>query len=369
MHLLSDPTAVAKAFTDACEWCESFSFCTPAADSELETWSTWTTLVRNASKLRHAIVALEDLRSEPHALAWLHGQEALRLVPAADGSFRANVYRFERGDEVRVILGPGRLVRPGLMAPFDAAVLWEGSAFDPFAAEIDAMLARARALAHVPTQQELDAYARVFFLGAPLREELAMHGAPFLRSTARDAEITELELVVEARAIRQAMRAVRDQLTSVATESRRQTVGFPGGNLTATIHWVAPLKMWSLFQRRDNRYWNCFGTARPDKDKALPITVEVNPPLEGVNRQIGGAFGRDPATGDVYFLHRGRIGGGQRGVGAELFWSRFRGGVLVREPGRADRARVVVVGKVGATSFARDVAAFVHEVGRIKAAA
>ena len=63
MHLLSDPTAAAKAFTDACDWCERFSFCTPAADSDLDTWSTWRTIVRNASKLRHAIVALEDLRS------------------------------------------------------------------------------------------------------------------------------------------------------------------------------------------------------------------------------------------------------------------------------------------------------------------
>ena len=368
MHLLSDPTAAAKAFTDTCDWCERFSFCTPAADSDLDTWSTWRTIVRNASKLRHAIVALEDLRSEPHALEWLQGQEALRLIPAADGSFRPNVYRFERGDSVRVILGAGRLARPGLMAPFDSAVLWEGSTFDPFAAEIDSMLEKARALAHVPTQQELDEYSCVFFQGAPLREELVVLGAPFIRSTARDAEMPELELVVEGRAIRQAMRAVRDQLMSSATESRRQAVGFPGGNLTTTIHWVAPLKMWSFFQKLDNRYWNCFGTARPDKDKTIAITVEVNPRLEGVNRQVGGAYGRDPTTGDVYLLHRGRIGGGQKGVGTELFWNRFRGGAWMKEPGRDDGARVVIVGKVGAPSFVRDVAAFVHEVGRIKAA-
>ncbi|HVY45488.1 MAG TPA: hypothetical protein VHB21_06390 [Minicystis sp.] len=68
-------------------------------------------------------------------------------------------------------------------------------------------------------------------------------------------------------------------------------------------------------------------------------------------------------------MHRGRIGGGQKGVGAELFWSRFRGGAAMREPDREEPSRVVVVGKVGAPDFVRDVAGFVHEVGRIKAAA
>lgn len=44
------------------------------------------------------------------------------------------------------------------------------------------------------------------------------------------------------------------------------------------------------------------------------------------------------------------------------------GGVPMHEPGREKSARVVVIGKVGASGFARDVAALVHEVGRIKAA-
>lgn len=92
--------------------------------------------------------------------------------------------------------------------------------------------------------------------------------------------------------------------------------GEGGGSDVYTIHWCAALKMWALFQELDNRYWNCFGIARPDPEKALQITVEVNPPLEGMDRKVGGAFARDPHAGDIYFVHRGRIGGGQKGIGA-----------------------------------------------------
>jgi hypothetical protein len=194
-------------------------------------------------------------------------------------------------------------------------------------------------------------------------------GAPFIRSTARDADMPELELVVDKKTTHRVMKAVREQLLAVATHRRRQKIGFHGGSETYTIHWCPPLKMWVLFNELDNRYWNSFGVARPDPDRALQITVEVNPPLEGMDRKVGGAFARDPHTGDIYLVHRGRIGGGQKGIGADLFWSRFRGGVRMREPGREETSRVVVVGKVGASEFARDVAGFVHEVGRIKAAA
>ena len=86
------------------------------------------------------------------------------------------------------------------------------------------------------------------------------------------------------------------------------------------------------------------------------------------NRKVGAAIARDRATGRRYLVHRGKLGGGRQGIGADLFWSRFRGGTTMREPGREDPARVVIMGEVGASTLPRDVAAFIHEVGRIKSA-
>ncbi len=369
LRILSDPSAVRAAFEAACDWCDALSFATPAAVSSGGKWSLWQPLERNAKKIRAAYVALDGMRSEPAALEWLRKHDCLRFVPAADGSFRANIYRFQKGDDVRVMLGSGQLAPAGLMAPLDAMVVWEGPALDPFAVSVDALVARAREKAHVPSGEELADYSRAFYAGVELWDQLVELGAPFIRTTARDAGMPELELVSDKKTVARAMKAARSQLLEVATERRRQKIGFHGGSDVYTIHWCAVLKMWVLFQELDNRYWNCFGIARPDPEKSLQITVEVNPPLEGMDRKVGGAFARDPHTGDIYFVHRGRIGGGQKGIGAQLFWSRFRGGVVMREPDPDDTSRVVVVGKVGAPEFTRDVAGFVHEVGRIKAAA
>jgi hypothetical protein len=368
-RILSQPSAVDATFREACEWSDTISLTTPAIVSNGRKWPMWTALEKNAAKITSAFVALDGMRSEPAALEWLQDHDCLRLVPAADGSFRANVYRFQKGDTVRVLMGAGMLAPTGVMAPLDATLSWEGSSLDPFAASVDAVLDKARALAHVPSAEELAMYATAFYAGVDLWDQLVELGAPFIRSTAQDADMPELELIVDKKTIAKAMKSVREQLLEVATERRRQKIGFHGGSGMYTIHWCPALKMWALFEKLDNRFWNGFGIARPDPEKSLQITVEVNPPLEGIERKMGGAFARDPHTGAIYFIHRGRIGGGQKGIGAELFWSRFRGGVRMREPGREDVCRVVVVGKSGAPEFPRDVAGFVHEVARIKAAA
>jgi hypothetical protein len=368
LRVLSDPAAVHIAFEAACDWCETMVLATPSAASSSGKWSLWAALERNAAKIGAAFVALDGLLSEPAALEWFQNRDCLRFVPAADGSFRANVYRFQRGEEVRVLIGAGRLAPAGLMAPLDAMVFWEGAALDPYAASVDTLLEKVREKAHVPTGEELAEYGRIFYAGVELWDQLVELGAPFIRSTARDADMPELELIIDAKTVRTAMKSVREQLVAVASDKRRQKIGFHGGSDVYAIHWCPRLKIWVLFEKLDNRYWNSFGISRPDPEKSLQITVEVNPPLEGIDRKMGGAFARDPQTGDVYFVHRGRIGGGQKGIGAELFWSRFRGGVSMHEPDREEPSRVVVVGKVGAPEFPRDVAGFVHEVGRIKAA-
>ena len=71
-----------------------------------------------------------------------------------------------------------------------------------------------------------------------------------------------------------------------------------------------------------NRYWNAFGLL--SSDHPSNIILEINFPLQGINRRIAGVFVRDTTTDEVLLLHRGGIGGGRQGVGKRAFLSWYK---------------------------------------------
>ena len=65
------------------------------------------------------------------------------------------------------------------------------------------------------------------------------------------------------------------------------------------------------------KFVNMFGIV--GTGRRLRITVEVNVVREGQNNQVRGFFARDSATGAIYLMHTGDVGGGARGVGGHAF--------------------------------------------------
>ena len=65
-----------------------------------------------------------------------------------------------------------------------------------------------------------------------------------------------------------------------------------------------------------SRFLNEFGVLAPGN---LSIAVEINVPHEGRTGRVAGFFARDHATGAIYLMHSGKVGGGQPGVGAYAF--------------------------------------------------
>ena len=96
---------------------------------------------------------------------------------------------------------------------------------------------------------------------------------------------------------------------------------------------------WSLIE--NSRYWNAFGTRSPKQSKEVPICSEMNFPLSRIDRRISGAVAEDE-RGGLFIVHRGQIGGGRKGIGAELFWNRFDGSPSTVVDGDRDTEMVVV---------------------------
>lgn len=248
--------------------------------------------------------------------------------------------------------------------PAQGAVLHEGNGLDAFALEVDGLVHRVAELAQVPTKESLDAYYAAYVEARPAREQMLSAAAPLGLKHHVEAADVDLVVLTDHIEISRASRRLKQLLVSAATSTARHTVAFHGGREDLDISWNAALGTWSGHQLLREKWRNVFGVDIPKPGVALGITVEINVPPFGVDRKVGGAFARCRASGRTYLVHRGKIGGA-KGVGAEVFWSRFRGGVLMEEP-EGERSRVVPVACLDGPGALADLAGFVHEVGRIK---
>lgn len=168
--------------------------------------------------------------------------------------------------------------------------------------------------------------------------------------------------------IRSAQRRLESVLAAEASPSVDCWGGYQGGKLRLRAQWCGRLGIWFatmvLPKEAVPRYWNGFGTTEPAPGEMMDITSEVNPPMGGIERRLQGTFARD-LRGGLHLLHRGKIGGGRKGIGRSSFFRHFRGN-MVRVLEGNDETEVALVADLDSPRAADQIAVFVKEVERIK---
>ena len=80
-----------------------------------------------------------------------------------------------------------------------------------------------------------------------------------------------------------------------ASERIPVRIGHPGAaSEQVRVVWSERLGIW-FFSRKiaGSRYWNGFGIGRPETGAAVAVTCEINFPLGGIDRRMGGVFAED----------------------------------------------------------------------------
>jgi hypothetical protein len=174
-----------------------------------------------------------------------------------------------------------------------------------------------------------------------------------------------LKVVENEPAIRRYQRHFVGSFKLLTDEVIPVELGHPGASVRAKVAWSERLGIW-FFSRKvaDHRYWHAFGVGRPEGGARIPITCEINFPLYGIDRRTGGAFAEDGA-GRVFVVHRGKLGGGRKGVGKGLFENHYRGVWEVMDDG-GEETPIPVIGVLKSPRFARQIAQFVRQIARIK---
>ncbi len=177
-----------------------------------------------------------------------------------------------------------------------------------------------------------------------------------------------LKVVEDEAAIRRHQRLFAKAMRTAAQETIPVKLGHPGASEKARVAWSEALGTW-FFSRKiaGSRYWNAFGVGRPEGGAGIAITCEINFPLCGIDRRTGGAFARDRA-GHIFVVHRGKLGGGRKGIGKSLFENNYRGVWEVMEDG-GEETPVALIGLLHSPRFARQITQFVRKIARIKESA
>lgn len=174
-----------------------------------------------------------------------------------------------------------------------------------------------------------------------------------------------LKVITDQTDIKKYIRLFGKKFRPYADETMKVKLGHQGASMPAKVLWSRKLGIW-LFSHKVNevRYWNAFGLGKPKEASLLSTTAAINFPWQGIDRKTGGAFARD-GRGNIFVVHRGKIGGGKKGVGKSLFEHNYRGVWSFMEDGDAI-TRVAVIGALNSARFALQAALFVKKVEKLK---
>jgi hypothetical protein len=151
-------------------------------------------------------------------------------------------------------------------------------------------------------------------------------------------------------------------------EEIKVKLGHQGAGFPAKVLWSKSLGIWKFSRAiKEVRYWNAFGVGKPGASNVLSIASEINFPCAQIDRKTGGAFAED-AWGNIFVIHRGKIGGGKKGVGKSLFEHNYRGVWSFMEDGDSI-SQVAVIGDLKSSRFALQVAQFVKKIEIMKSTA
>ena len=177
-----------------------------------------------------------------------------------------------------------------------------------------------------------------------------------------------LKVIADQAAIKKYAGQFNKKFKPFIDEEIKVKLGHQGAGFPAKVLWSKRLGIWKFSRAiKEVRYWNAFGVGRPGTSGVLSIASEINFPWAQIDRKTGGAFAED-ARGNVFVIHRGKIGGGKKGIGKSLFEHNYRGVWSFMEDGDSI-SQVAVIGDLKSERFALQAAQFVKKIEMLKSAA
>lgn len=360
LKILGHPGEILERFRSWADWAEKIDFATAFLDPGPPENPAWLALRDHLKKIDRAYVGLDLCRTSPVALQTLREScRGLRIVRRTDGSFRRNVYLFQRDRQIRVLLGDLALEPLNFSRGAPTVVAFEGDLSNPQAIEARALLEDCRGLAELPSSQLLKEYGP---RSGHAQRDLNAHRFVDRVSSLRrfDARsLRELRIVEDEERILGYVTALEQELDVAATNTQNLRLNLLGSTGKAKITWFEDLGVWTSIRRETGRVGFALGIGQPDPARLNQGVLDLSLDTRGYVPRLSGLFCED-STGRAHLCHTGQL----RNL-SEAFWQKFHDGIPARRPS-GEEVQVLVLTPLGVPDLAANLAAFVHEGAELR---
>lgn len=179
-----------------------------------------------------------------------------------------------------------------------------------------------------------------------------------------------LHTIIDVEEIYKCQEKFESLLKSKLTLEGEFTIGFPSGNWDTSVIYNKNIWFSGYEIDEDNsspRFWNGFGLAKElKKNKSNNIIVEINIPTNGINRSVSGFFAKNNETNEILLMHRGKIGGGRKGIGKNAFlgWYQPVMQQVNSNDGKTEEALIITTLKP--KKFIGELTSFIEKVSQFK---
>jgi len=176
------------------------------------------------------------------------------------------------------------------------------------------------------------------------------------------------KIITDRDEVRESQNILEASLAKILEMESDYTIGFPSGS------WECPVKyndsIWHTgYEIKDSspRHWNGFGLSEGlNENKSNNITVEINIPTNGINRRVAGLFVRNEDTNALLLMHKGKIGGGRKGIGKKSFLGWYNPPMHIIYDDNNETENAFLIGEIESNKFASNLTAFIKSVSEFK---
>lgn len=148
------------------------------------------------------------------------------------------------------------------------------------------------------------------------------------------------------------------------SEREVHQISYQGGNESADVYMHPDYSICFASIEQIDRFWNPFMLLNAASGKSIGnIIVEINFPFE-INRKVGGVL-LENENGELFLGHRGKVGGGRKGIGKNNFMQYYKGPIKYVFDGNK-QTEVIIISALSSPNVLKNINTFVEIVDSFK---